>query len=674
MLPSGYIPLTGLRLTYGSYINTGVNPSSTFSIDALFSGASNYVFGARNSNSNTSAGQTNLYAVQGATSYFGYQSARLSLSSNLLDLLGFLHVHTELNEIEVVNANAYIVSVTGSTSSFTGTRPMYIGAMNNGGSVSTSGACCLHGFKIYDGDLIHDFVPCFEASTSKYGVYDTVTNTFISPTGNISRTMYLVDVSDSVGGQSYIETLHGDKVKQVYAGNGSMVSGYTYAHFIAVADPGYTFQNWTDSNGNVVSTESDFEYAITQADTFTPNFIKATELDANHSFMAMGILYGENRNASFRDDFYTEVISASIKTDTMQKTTSTITVKEVPSVYQPNMPIVIFNPKGRVVYLGVIQSIDNNVLTCREPLAVYDDDFLFHVNTSLMNGVNLTTHSVLYGIENYMDWVRTRNTDNGIGDVNLLQQRKLYPFVAKYNPNVALDENRVFNVRLPKIDEANIANLEDYIMSMFDSFGIYVRTRLMSGKRNGLSLYDSHYFEMMPRYIKDFDTLELSDNVENIQNVSINIEEAESTVLVVYNSSGASVRNYYGMKNDGSIKKFDGSTLESELADFIGYNNYRVKVVSSDDDLAVLKAQNLSNSLYNHKITFDLGMDGKLFDIDSLKLGQPVNFYYKDKMYQSVITGISFEINANDEKIHSINVTMGKVRTSLTSKLNLKKL
>lgn len=673
MLPSGYIPLTGLSLTYISYINTGVNTSSTFSIDALFSGASSYVFGARNTNSNTSAGQINLYAVQSSASYFGYQSARLPLTNNLLDLLGFLHVHTESNEIEVVNANAYVVSVTGSTSAFTGTRPMFIGAMNNGGTVSGDGACCLHGFKIYDGDLIHDFVPCYDASTSKYGVYDLVDNLFISVTGSITRTMYLTNVSDSVGGLSYIETLHGDKVKQAYAGNGSLISGYTYAHFVAIPSTGYAFQNWTDSNGNIVSTESDFEYGITQADTFTANFIKITELDANHTFMAMGITYGENRNASFRDDIYTEVISASIKTDTMQKVTSTITVKEVPSVYQPNMPIVLFNPKGRAVYLGVIQSIDNNVLTCREPLSVYDDEFLFHVNTSLQNSINLTTHSVLYGIEKYMDWVRTRNTDTGIGDVNVLQQRKLYPFIAKYNPNVALDGDKVFNVRLPKIEEMTINNLEDYIMSMFDSFGIYVRTRLIRGKRNALSLYDSHYFEMMPRFIKDFDTINLSDNVEDIQNVSINIEEAESTVLVIYNSAGSSVRFYYGMKNDGKIKKFDASTSEEDLQNFIGYTNYKVKVISTDEDAATLRTQYLSNSMFNHKITFNLGLDGRLFDIDTLKLGQPVNFYYKDKMYQSVITGISFNINENDEKIHVINVTMGKVRTSLTSKLNLKK-
>ncbi len=675
MLPSEYIAVSGLSLSYGAYINTGVTPSSEYTIDALFSGLPNggYVFGARNTNSTTSAGQYNLYTSQSATSYFGYRSARISLTDHLMDLLGFVHVHSESYQIEVVSANAYVVSIEGNTTAFTGTQPMYIGCMNNAGSPSSSGSCTLHGFKIYeDGTLIHDFVPCYSTLESAYGVYDTVDEVFIRRSSSIIP-LYLLTIEATQGGSAYCHTLHEDFVKQVYAGSRSITSGYNYARLVAIPDAGYSFINWTDSNGNIVSTDAEFEYSAASTETLTANFIKETSLNATTGYKCMGIKYGEYMYSSLQDDFYSEVISAGIKEDTMQKSTSTIVLKNVPSVYQANMPVVLFNPKGRPVFLGVIQSIEGNTLTCREPMSIYDDDFLFHVNTSLMNSINLTLYSVMYGATNYMDWARNRNTDNGLGDTNPLQQRKLYPFFSSYNQIMNLNESRVFNVRLPKKDSVSISNLEDYLLSLFDDFGIYVRTSLKVGKRYPTSPSVSHYFEMIPTYIKDFETLKLSDNVENIQNVAVNIEEAESTVLIIYNSAGTSVRAYVGMQTDGSLKTFNASSTEAELQKFVGYDRYRVKAISSDDDMATLKAQNLSNSMYNHKITFTLGLDGKLFDIDTLKLGQPVDFYYKDKLYSSVITGLSFNINENDDVIHSVNVTMGKVRTSLTSKLNLGK-
>ena len=676
MLPSQYIQITALNLSQANYINTGVVPSDTLGLDILFSGVSSesYVFGSRNTNSTTSAGQTNLYVAQNAASYFGYRSARVSLTSNLLDLQGFMHVHTESNQIEVVNANAFIVNVEGSASTFTGTMPMYIGCMNNAGNPSSSGGCSLCGFKIYNsGVLTHDFIPCVNTATSRYGVYDDVTGNFIPSTSQSGGRIYPLTINATRGGIAYCHTFRGNKAKAVYAGNITTGTNDNYARLVAEAEAGYVFINWTDSNGNVISTDREFNYAVAESMTVTANFVKETSESASLGFKLMGIKYGENRNASLRDDFYSEVISADVKTDTMQKTVTTITVKEVPSTYQTNTPVVLFNSKGKAVYFGVIESINENAISCREPMSVYDDDFLFHVNTNIGIGVNLTTHSVMYGATQYMDLARNRNTDTLLGDANLLQQRKLYPFVSRYNLVMNLDESRVFNIRMARREEASISNLEDYLLSLFDDFGICVRTSLKYGRRDAFALYDSHYFEMKPTYIKELDTLKLSDNVESIQNVSINIEEAESTVLIIYNSAGTSVRQYVGMKNDGSIKTFDGSTTAEELQSFIGYDRYKVKVVSSDDDLATLKAQNLSNSMYNHKISFSLGLDGKMFDIDTIKLGQPVDFYYQNKLYTSVVTGISFAINENDDRIHSLNITMGKVRTSLTSKLNLGK-
>ena len=48
-------------------------------------------------------------------------------------------------------------------------------------------------------------------------------------------------------------------------------------------------------------------------------------------------------------------------------------------------------------------------------------------------------------------------------------------------------------------------------------------------------------------------------------------------------------------------------------------------------------------------------------------------FYVGNQLYKSVVTAVSFDILENKENIANAKVTLGNVRTSLTSKLNIKK-
>lgn len=673
MLPSGYKYAISVHCRTANYIDTGVYPASNMVLDALLVARLGYSFGARNTNSNTSQGQMNLFLENNQTNYFGFGNQRLALGFTDFSSPSMTHIHVDGNQIEIVIGNENIVNLTGTTTAFTGTRTMYLGTMNNAGTPFATSACDMYGFRVYEGGaLTHDFVPCYSEAISHVGMYDLVAEEF-KPVYNYqtdTATYYHIQVQANGGGIAYCQIPHGERTSEYYS---YRISPTLMDRLFAIPEPQYAFVNWTNSNGDVVSTEPNYEFAPSQDETFTANFVKITDLMAWHGFKAMAIKYGvKYSESSLRDDFYCDVVSANVAIDAMQRSTTTINVRSVPDIYQPLMPIVLLNPKGKVIYCGIIQAIEGNTITCREALSIFDEDFLFHNNTNI-GGTNWTTRSVLQNLWNLSGQsIKRFNDDSAIGE-NPLQRRKYYPIVVRRNTFVPFDESRVFTSCTPLISQANVSNFEDYLLEMFNSFGVYVRTSLQFGRRSSSDVYDSHYFLIKPTYDREMDTLNLSDNVENISNVVVTSQEMETTVLAIYNSAGTSLRQFVGIKKDGTYMAFDQNTLDTELQKLIGYNNYKIKVITSDDNINTIRAQNLSNAMYNHKITFTLAIDNRMFGIDTIQIGQPVDFYYKDKLYRSVVTGITFDINANDDAITMLNITLGKVRTSLSSKLNLGK-
>ena len=152
LLPNGY---TQCRNVGGVY-DTGIYPSNTLTIDALFQKSAlsqtGFLFGARNTNSTSSAGQMNLNIA--ATTYFGYASARVSMGAQLVTEEK-MHIHVDRNVMEV-GTPIQIFTGTGATSSFTGTRTMYIGALNNAGAVYQPLGAGVFGFIIYENGTVCD--------------------------------------------------------------------------------------------------------------------------------------------------------------------------------------------------------------------------------------------------------------------------------------------------------------------------------------------------------------------------------------------------------------------------------------------------------------------------------------------------------------------------------------
>ena len=656
VLPSGYIICDGVEKSYDS----GVLSASDLEINGLFRNVSNvlsqncWFFGARNTNSTSSAGQLN-FVVTTSTNYFGCAGGRVTVSNfGLSD--AFWHIYVRGNYFEFTDVNQ-VWSATGSATTFTGTQTMYINAINNAGSLGgASHPDLVCGFIIKkNGTLVKNFIPCYSESLSMQGLYEAVGGTFVQPlAGSTSSgiTQRRIRVSSGTGGKGYLRTIRGERVEDMFVSpvyNTDFISqpNRCRVECIAEAEEGYVFKNWT-VNGTIVSTDANYTFFTLTDTDIVANFQKSVEV--------MGLPYRLKVFNHYGDTYEFQVISASVTDDSLQKTTSTVIVNDYPSGNLVSMRAILRSPRGEILFQGIVSSVEGNTISLREMMSVFDREYIFSTSS-----FNKTNYTVRYGLT-YLLMRATysrRLSDSSVTDDLLYDNLGwIYQDTKNVADDLSLYEERNSTVTFPKITETNIQNMEDLCLS-YSNFGIYMDFGSPDGISEGF----------IPRYYKTNDSITLGDNMENISNISVMVESQENTIVVVYNSTGATLRGLYGVMTDGSIGDYSSSLDDSQ---YIGYSNYIGKVVMSDDDINTILAENLSCSGLNHKITFNVFFND-LLPFGKLKKGTPVDFYVGNQLYKSVVTAVSFDILENKENIANAKVTLGNVRTSLTSKLNIKK-
>lgn len=635
-LPSGYTYVVGVK---GSY-DSGVLSASDLEIDYLFSGSlqGGWLMGSRNTNSTSSAGQLNVNVA--ATSYFGYAGARISMGTAIQGQNGYAHIHVLNNTLEFANTQQ-IWSYTGATTTFTGQRTLYINNINNAGNTSTTGNVSVMGFVVKKGGvLVKDWIPAYRESDGKFGLYDLVEDQFQTPMDTTNFHLYRVTIDTVTGGAGYAVTTHNDIVSEIMVAS-QIADPYNYVHIKAVAEDGYVFKHWTNGGGTqVISTDAEYDFILQTANDYTivPVFEKVTD---------------EYLNMSHTLDSYIEIISASVTYDMLQRCTSTFVVKDIPSAVSSGRLMTLRTPKNEVLYKGVVSSIEGgDTIICREPLSMFDRDYIF--KTTTFDQSNYTVQYGMYYLMLNSRYARDFSTSVSTFDTLL---NEYMSGVGTFNYAAArlyLYNEQNSHVTIPQFTETSTENLEDLILE-YSSFGIYF------DNKKGLT------FE--PIYYKNNDPLQLGDNLENIFNVEVTQEtQNEDNILIIFNSAGTTLRGMYGVRTDGTIEQYTSSLVDYDQ--FLGYKNYHGKVIMSNENINTLIAENLSVSGLNHKITFDVQFT-KMLPMSMFTVGIPVNFYLGNRMYKSVITAISFEIQPNMETIPNAKITLGNVRTNLTSKLNM---
>ena len=655
MLPTGYKYLHGLTGD-GAYINTGVAPTELTDVACLFnapkqSTATGYIFGSRVSSSNTSTGQLNFYlGAENGADYFGWRSARVS---STIGIGGSLYRHFFSNKGlsgNLLCESQYVSKFKGASGTFPSTtQNMYLFVLNNAGSLTK----CVNPVKIFsfkiwqDGSLVRDFVPCINESTGKGGMYDLKGNTFYGTANStdFDSNIYNVTITSNGGGKGYAKVSEDLLTEFAYQFSVSTLLIHSSIQLVAQPEEGYVFKNWT-SNGSVLSTEENYTLDLMDTNDLSIecNFVKKTDLDFLTGYKAVSLKYADQTGMKVAT-FY-DVVNFSINEDLLQKSTSTLTVASVPSTAKINTPIFLYNPKGKIIYYGLIKAITDNVLTCREPIAIYDEDYL--LPTSFYNAHRSPV--------SYMDEL----IEIGSTRQNYFVRAKVGDFRSSVNVEMQTLPEKNLLVQMPKIDENSVGNREDAIIEMFNQFGVAPRYYLYDSKQMGIAI-------TLPSL---YDTLVIGDNVEIIKDVSIDTQEADATIIDIYDSTGATHRDTWGMNAEGQIISLGVNITPGDPTSYIAYHTCKLKTVMSDDDLETIAKQNLNSALYSHKITFTLDLNG-LIRFDDLKLGQPVRFYYKNSIYDTHIT--SWNYSLENGRINSMKITLGNVRTKLTSKLNTKK-
>lgn len=692
VLPNGYKPAVALGSRYASssstnaYFDTGVYPKDTLRIESVFEGggqvSSIYFFGARNTNSTTSNGQIGFGANTDGHPIIAYYNSQSTVFTD--GAVGNAFYGKDGNELTYYTG--YLSkTLVGSENAFTGTRTMYILARNNAGTPQYGGYVGLkrvRGVKIWDDDvLIREYLPAYEEATGKYGLYETVSASFVLKTGgnNDFIAMRPFTVSAADGGDAVIDDERFGEVREILVFDDGVY--FEYVKVKAIPQQGYMFDYWED-NGTVVSRESEFLYGGDidteyYATSLTAHFVKKTDIRQDNGFRAMFFPYGGTAEGE-RDqttNIFAKIKSASIVEDMMDKSVSTIVLDDMPSSITTDMPIIITDQLHKQVFIGIVKGINGNTLAIREPLSILDTDFFMDTD------FDISGYSVDYFVERVLN-------QTILGILKLGALSKMNPFVVKKWSSFEVDyevkyiylDKRLNNLsNAPAVTSAEIVNAEDYILNLANDFVIVVKPTYLQN-RDPLEQYWQWGGQAISLDVVNpnlYTRLTFGDNSEEIMNISIDVAEAEYTVLQVYNQAGTALRGIYAVKNDGTIAKvsedIDINVFPTNIHDFIANEDCKVKVVNSNEQILLLKSQYLSNSFLNHKITFDVDLSTGVFRLEDFKVGRPVDFYYGNKLYKSMVTAREYYITEDNDDITTAHITLGKVRQSLTTKMNMRK-
>lgn len=251
------------------YINTGYKPNANTVINVVFSTTSNtsgrFLYGV--------ASSSNSYGFNIGTAY---RVRTLNGTSNI-NLDGIFPVNT----IVTVNQGLSVTTATDGNTTYSAsytqgnsslTSNMYIFCLNASGSTTNflTGAK-LYDFKIYESSsLVHHYYPCKRKSDNVVGVYDGITNIFISGSGGS------LSYGSVVSNNYTITTAVSPSGSGTVSGGGTYASGTTIT-LTATAYSGYVFSNWSDndtSNPRSVTVTADTTYTAVfeQEATPTPSY------------------------------------------------------------------------------------------------------------------------------------------------------------------------------------------------------------------------------------------------------------------------------------------------------------------------------------------------------------------------------------------------------------------
>jgi len=688
MALSDYQLVEYIQAIGSQYIDTGISPASylnTLKIEAdmqytsYSSSTGNFLFGSGYYNSTTSNRRT-IFAgsyPSGSTTKVTYLnganiSSGVSFTNSTLDTNRHIYGIDQVNKVYIFDDQTQTFSTT-INSNLTKTIVLFAGLQSgtSGAPVGYYSNVRCYSFKIWDnGTLILDLRPAKRKSDLKAGMYDILSDTFYENQGSGSF----------IAGNNLYEI----SAVGTPAEGGSVTGGGYYANNTSVtltAIPRkayrYEFSKWSDGDTSnprtIVVSGSDASYVAE---------FERTKIIVGEEYRLYGKVRTQLQDAA---TFYTNVQSADISEDLLQKSTSTIICyDEIP--LNTGDIICIKDARDNLIYNGVIVSVDGNRMTTNQIQAMFDMKVFAMIDNATDKGYWSSPYTPLIMTSRYLRDIAGGYYSSRMASTteythanghDLMQGNMFLLTIANFEGSRPSGLNA-----MPYRTENGEVNGEELLYEAFEKFGIIPYFYFdIKGRGTSFFLRQFFYVFTLQQMAEDYDlgyydycipayrSLAISNNAEFIRDINVITDIEDTNVLVIYNSSGTTYRGAYTIGTDGNYQTTDGN---GDLGTTDRYVPTNRKYINSDETLTEIRDTELKKNQYNHKIQFTFDLNNNFYDFGDIKLGENISFYVGDKFYDSVLTGWNFHIE-NGKLLESVNMVCGKVRNNLTSKLNLGK-
>lgn len=321
------------------------------------------------------------------------------------------------------------------------------------------------------------------------------------------------------------------------------------------------------------------------------------------------------------------VLNFNINRDILTKAVSTFTVVKVPEEARIGFVFGVYDDYGRIIYLGRISEIENNEITTDQIISIFDDNWLW-------NNPNLAT--IEETVRSILTTDFANNSDNLVSSI--------------FNQFTYAINSPGTQLALPTQEDNYVENFMNFLFELYENYGLLLDI-------------DIPYNPTTPTLTitkPNFPVLKLGNNNEVLINFNVQRDTYETNKLIVYSNDGETLRGVWYGSEKGITQD---ATSEYRLP------KINTNIVFSDDPIEDIIADNLSEEMYNHKITVDLVLNNRLYDFNDFHLGQQFIIYYNDEIYESILTGYSISVD-DFGMADIVNLVFGKVRISLTNKIN----
>ena len=319
------------------------------------------------------------------------------------------------------------------------------------------------------------------------------------------------------------------------------------------------------------------------------------------------------------------VKSFRLERDLLKKTNSNFEVLEVPMAIENGDVVGMYDPYGTILFLGIVSYVGNTNIEAYQIYDIFDDSWLWH--NPRLTTIEETLKSIIQ-TDYQQNYDTLMQTIYGVFNLDT---------ISSTNQKLATEEDRY------------VTTFSSYLYDVYEKYGIQL-------------LFDIPYTENTPNIdigIPTYKKLTLSNNTHIFRNFDVTTNVYETNKLIVYGEETGEYRETWYATTTGIT---DNPSALNRL------QKIKTNIVFSDDDMSILKASSLRNQMYNHEITLDRVLNNNLLSFDDLNLGCETDIYYNGEYYNTLLTGYTLNCGEN-QRLETISLKFGLVRTSLTSKL-----